>query len=159
MDRRAVVRMTGDGEDWPADGASLYAQLDDVGHDLTVLAARTRRLSDGFQLVGGRWTDDDRVVPRQPRDRLRQLLQPAVVRKPAVQHRWIVLERHLERGLRIADCGLTDGFRLRDSGSDRHVFRRERGVRDDAVVEPASPVAVVFRIDLPEFADDVVRRP
>src|SRR4029453_11981159 len=79
MHRHAVVGMPDDREHRTANRASLVAELDDVADDLAVLAAGPRRLVLGLELLSGGGTDDDRVVPGQLGDRLRQFLQPAVV--------------------------------------------------------------------------------
>src|SRR5207244_2455026 len=98
MDGDAVVRVTDDGEDRGSNRPALIAELDDVADDLSVLAAGPRGLVLGFDLLGGRWAHDDRVVPRQLRDRFRQLLQPAVVREPPVKDARVVAKRNFEAG-------------------------------------------------------------
>ena len=50
------------------------------------------------QLLRGIRTDERDVVPGNLRQRLRQFLQPAVVRKPSVENGGIVAEAHLESG-------------------------------------------------------------
>src|SRR5207248_3060631 len=93
------------------------------------------------------------VVPGQLRDRLRQLLQPAVVREAAVEDRRIVSERNFES----FGWGLGAGGWTRRRHAD--VPWRERRVRNHAVVQPAAPRGIVFGIDLPELANEVVARP
>ena len=106
MHRHAVVGMADDGEQRAADRAAAELQLDDVGDDLAVLAALNDGVSDALSFSRGRRADEHRVVPGQPRDRLRQLLQPAVVGEAAVEDRRVVAEGDLEAGSPDADCGL-----------------------------------------------------
>src|SRR2546427_13094079 len=88
--------MAGDGEHRSAHRPAAVADLEHVADDLSVLAAREGRSLVPADLRRSRRTDDDRVVPGQLRDRLRQLLQPAVVREAAVEGRRIVAERTFE---------------------------------------------------------------
>src|SRR2546425_691067 len=94
----AVVRVTDDREHCAANRAPLIPKLDDVADDLSVLAAGPGGFVLGFDFLGGRWAHDDRVVPRQLRDRFRQLLQPAVVREPPVKDARVVAKRNFEAG-------------------------------------------------------------
>jgi hypothetical protein len=82
---RAVVRMTDDGEERAAHGPSAVLQLDDLADDLSVLATFECGRAFRAQLRGRHRTDQDCVIPGQPRDRLRQFLKPAVVGEPAVE--------------------------------------------------------------------------
>src|SRR5439155_3451857 len=82
----AIVRMTDDREKRAPDRPCAISQLDDVAPDLAVLAAGECGRDTALQPRGRRRADEDRVVPRQLRDRLRQLLEPTVVCKAAVEH-------------------------------------------------------------------------
>src|SRR5438445_8106838 len=96
MNGCAFVRMPDHRKYGASDGAAAVSQFDDIRDDLAVLAAHERRRIRRLQASSGRGTDDDGVVPRQFGDRLRQLLKPAVVGKPAVEHARIVAEHDLE---------------------------------------------------------------
>src|SRR4029453_11577420 len=124
-----------DREHRTANRASLVAELDDVADDLAVLAAGPRRLVLGLELLSGGGTDDDRVVPRELGDRLRQLLQPAVVGEAAVEHARVEGEGPLEAARRGARRALAHVVRSRrrERTVRGDVPRPVRSVRDDAV--------------------------
>ncbi len=85
--------------------------------------------------------DERGVVPRQLRERLRQLLQPGVVREAAVVHARVGAEDDLETLRRLAaDCAPAL------IALQRHRLRRERRVRDQAVVQPPAPRAIESRL-------------
>src|SRR4029453_13025493 len=88
----AVVWMAGHLEHGPPNGASGMSQLDAPADDLSVLASLERRCVAEAEPIGCGGAHQHGVVPRQLRNRLRKFLQPAVVRKSAVENRWIVLE-------------------------------------------------------------------
>ena len=144
MDGDAVVRVAGHGEDGAADRAATIVQRHDVADDLAVLAALHRRTTADIQPFGRRRAHEDGVVPGELRDRLGQLLQPAVVRETAVEHGGIVTERDLHRaGVSMAprgDRGTTDR-----AGCSVDRSRREGRVGHDAVVQPAAPSAFELR--------------
>src|SRR6185295_10531887 len=79
MHRRAAVGMSVDDKQRTADASAAIAKLDDLARVLPVLAAGRVRLARDAKACRGRRADEDRVVPRQLRHRLRRLLQPAVV--------------------------------------------------------------------------------
>ena len=93
----------------------------------------------------------------EPRDRLRQLLQPAVVGKPPVEHRGIVTERDLEAGRARATAARARTVPFADT-----VTLGKCRAGNDTVVEPAAPgqVEVGGAVDCaaPVVAHDVVRR-
>src|SRR5438105_3141796 len=95
MNGRAVVWVTHDREDRAAHLAPVDRNLRYIAVDSAVFAARECRTARRFQLAGSRRTHEDRVVPRELRDWLRELLQPAVVGEPAVEDGGIGAEREL----------------------------------------------------------------
>src|SRR5919198_991685 len=98
--------MAGDGEHRSAHHPAAVADFQDVADDLSMLAAGERGSLASVELLRGRGTDDDRVVPGQLGDRLRQLLQPAVVREADVEDRRIVSKRNFQS---CAGWGLVAG--------------------------------------------------
>ena len=98
----AVVGVAGDREQRAADRAAAIAQLDDVADDLSVLAALQRRRARRLERRGRRRADERGVVPGQLGERLRQLLQPAVVGEAAVEDGRVGAEDDLERRRRPA---------------------------------------------------------
>ena len=104
---------------------------------------------------GGRLrADEGHVVPRDLRERPRQLLQPAQVREAAVEDGGVGAERDLEPGRGRGPAGLRPL-----AGDDLHRLRLEGGAGHDPVVEGAVPALLeVLRAELrlPVGADDVV---
>src|ERR1019366_1830417 len=84
--------------------------------------------------LGHRRADHDGVVPGQLGQRLRQLLQPSVVREAAVVDRGIATEVDLDVGVWSVEVELKCP-RNCDAGSlQRHTLRRESCTGDPAVV-------------------------
>src|SRR5206468_10591720 len=96
MHGRAIVRMADHCEQRAVYASSMKAELDERADDLSVLPAGERGIIVRVEPLGSRRADENGVVPCQFRDRLRQFLQPAVVRKTAVENRRIGAERHFE---------------------------------------------------------------
>jgi hypothetical protein len=148
MHRRGVVRVADDDEERAADLAIAVPEFDEAARDVSVFAPLRRRNAGGFQPLGRGGADENRVVPRQPGDRLGQLLQPAVVGESAVENRRIVSENDLEPLPRPSRSGLCRLTRLTDhAGSYRHAARLKGGVRHHAVVQPPPPRRVELRAE------------
>src|SRR5262249_56631478 len=96
MQGEAVGGMADDLEERSADLAAAIRELDDVAHDLSVLAAGERRIFSVPEFRRRCGARDYRVVPGEARDRFRQLLQPAVVREAPVENSRVVLVRNLQ---------------------------------------------------------------
>src|SRR3954468_14109217 len=92
----AVGRMTDNREQRAANRAAVVFELDDVADDLSVLAALKRWRFRALQPLRSCRAHEDRVVPGEPGNRLRQLLQPPVVGKTAVENTRIETETDLE---------------------------------------------------------------
>ena len=107
------------------------------------------------ELLGGLRRDERGVFPGQLGQRLRELLQPAVVGVRPVPDRRIGTEQQGEAGF---------GFRSPacDVVAELDVLRRKCRVRDDAVVERLAPRELRVaprKLSAPEGLDDVVSRP
>ncbi len=96
VQRRDIVRMAGDGEHRALHGSAAIANLDDRTVNLPALAAREVGARASADACHRCRADEHRVVPREMRERLRQLLQPAVVVEAAVEDRRIGPERDLD---------------------------------------------------------------
>jgi hypothetical protein len=97
------------------------------------------------------------VVPRDLRQRPRQLLQPSVVRIAAVVDRRVGDELQVERS--FGGIGRREGGCTRERfAAQRHRAFGHRGVGDDAIAQRGFPGGVGrgAELRLPEFAHDRV---
>ena len=125
VERHDVGRLARLDEDRQLDALPVRRDL----HDVLVLEAEP---------LGRGGRDDRGVVPGQLAERLRELLEPAVVREAAVEERRVGPEDGLER--RTASAAGRRGEGPRDVGdADGERLRRERRAGDDAVVERLAP--------------------
>ena len=154
----AVVGMAGDREQRAAHRAAAELQLDDVGDDLPCSPPWNDGALAAFSFAAVAGLTSTALSQVSLRDRLRQFLQPAVVGEAAVEDatgRCGTRSRGAGRRRRRAAGGAS--CRL-DVAATPNGLRRERGVRDHAVVQPAAPRASSSLVDLPVLADDVVGR-
>ena len=97
MHRGASVGVTGHDKHRALHAAAAVAKLHDVADDLPVLPALHGGRSAHLEQLGRFRAHQHRVVPCEPGDGLRQLLQPAVVGEAPVEHGRIAAELDLER--------------------------------------------------------------
>ena len=151
VDGDAIVGVTDDREHRTADAAPLKPQFNQLAHDLPVFAAGERRIVRDLEPFGRGGADDDGVVPRQLRDRFGQFLQPPVVGKAAVKDGGIGAKGDFDRRRLVRRWRARRRRHRRGSRRHAYLFRRERGARHDAVVEPPAPLQL-------EWAGRHVRR-
>src|SRR5215470_6143382 len=100
-------------------GSSFIAKLDHVGKYSSVFSTSGADPIGQTEALGSFRADEGGIVPGELRQGLRQLLQPTVVGKAAVEKRRVGPERNLQRasGLRLCVLGFgSRGFRCRVSG-------------------------------------------
>src|SRR5262249_29190288 len=105
-------------------GSPFVAKLDHVGKYSSVFSASRAHSIGQTEALGGFWTHESGIVPGKLDQGLRQLLQPTVVGKAAVEKSRVGLERNLQRASAPRPCVLSfgsRGFRCRVSG-----FRKGR---------------------------------
>src|SRR5262245_24633242 len=95
MQCHALVRVAWHYPGWNSQGSSFVAELDDVGKDSSVFSASGAHSIRQTEALGSFWTDEGGIVPGKLSQGLRQLLQPTVVGKAAVEKSRVGLERNL----------------------------------------------------------------
>ena len=120
MDGDGFLWMTGDQKRRNAQGASIGVNVDMIAAD------HAEPLSSGR-------TELRRVLPRQRRDGIRQLLQPSVIAECAVVHARMRAKRDVHSG--PLGCFVLDRFR---EGRPRHLSR-VRGPFEESAPERRSP--------------------
>src|SRR5262249_24253637 len=138
-----TVGVTGRDPDWREQLAPLVLQLDDVIQRLAVLAAAPRNLITQSESFSRRGADLDGVTPCEFRQRLRQFLQPAVVREAPVVNRRVGAEDDFERVWILRRAGR--GRRGALNQSRRNLFRLECSVRRDAFPQHILPPLIEGR--------------
>ena len=98
-------------------------------------------------VLSRRRTQLHRVIPRELRQRIGQLLKPAVVGEPTVVHRAIAGKHQLQAGPFLRrPPGQGDDPRLRLVRANRRRLQRKRAVSHESIVQRAPPVSLEIRV-------------